>query len=297
MEQMIARLFQERLEQTPLQVSRCAQGIGNYVFDVGCRAGRYILRCSREPEAYRDTVRWLQNLAALDIPVPKVLWNGSFEGWTCLVLTYVAGQDIGLVYPRLTLWEKRAIARDVEAIQRKAAALPVEVPPGWRWRDEVDALLDRAEARIRQNGYFAPEKVARLREAAKALEDYFSAVKPVAYLDDISSKNLLIDEGRVSGVIDVDWMGIGDRLTYVALTRMALLDLAYDTDYTDCLLTEIKPNDDQRRAFQFYTLLYCVDFMGERGMQFLDKQVPVSPEIVEKLNGIFARLWAEWLEN
>ena len=32
-------------------------------------------------------------------------------------------------------------------------------------------------------------------------------------------------------------------------------------------------------------------------MRFLDKQVPVNPAIAEKLDGIFADLWAEWLAN
>lgn len=41
--------------------------------------------------------------------------------------------------------------------------------------------------------------------------------------DDISSKNLLMNNGKISGIIDIDWMGIGDKLTYVALTNMALL--------------------------------------------------------------------------
>lgn len=43
------------------------------------------------------------------------------------------------------------------------------------------------------------------------LAAYFARVEPVAYLDDISTKNLLIHEGRVSGVIDIDWMGVGGQ--------------------------------------------------------------------------------------
>jgi len=70
-----------------------------------------------------------------------------------------------------------------------------------------------------------------------------------------------------------------------------------DYDYANYLLEIIQPNAAQRRAFAFYTLLYCVDFMGERGMRFGDKQVPVSPEIIDRLNGIFDRLWAEWIDN
>ena len=215
-----------------------------------------------------------------------------------LILTWFPGEDLGIVYPQLTWEEKRGIANAVVEIQNRVAALPVEVMADWSWWDSfVQDMLDRAEQRIRKNAYFDTEKVDRLRTAAEKLRPYFDCVQPVAYLDDISSKNLLIHEGRVSGVVDIDWMGIGDRLTFAALTRMALLNMECDCDYVNLLLEAMRPDAAQRRAFEFYTLLYCVDFMGERGMRFGDKQVPVSPEIVDKLNGIFERLWAEWIDK
>lgn len=37
--------------------------------------------------------------------------------------------------------------------------------------------------------------------------------------------------------------------------------------------------------------------MGERGMRFMDKQVPVSAEIVEQMNGIYEKLWKEYVDS
>ncbi len=73
-------------------------------------------------------------------------------------------------------------------------------------------------------------------------------------------------------------------LTFAALTRVALLNMDLDTKYVDYLLDEIHPNAIEYKAFVFYCLLYCVDFMGERGMQFLDKEIPVNEGIVKRLN-------------
>lgn len=42
------------------------------------------------------------------------------------------------------------------------------------------------------------------------------------------------------GIIDIDQMGIGDKLMYVALTNMALLNMEYDTDYVKCILKEMQ---------------------------------------------------------
>ena len=87
-------------------------------------------------------------------------------------------------------------------------------------------------------------------------------VRPIPYLDDISTNNLLIYEGKLSGVIDIDWMGFGDMLTFAAMTKVALLNMDLDIKYVDYLLDEFHPNAIEYRAFVFYCLMYCVDFMG-----------------------------------
>lgn len=78
------------------------------------------------------------------------------------------------------------------------------------------------------------------------------------------------------------------------MTRVSLLNRDLDTVYTGYLLDEMGPDVAAHRAFIFYCLLYCVDFMGERGMRFLDKTVPVNETAVRRLNGIFALLLEEW---
>ena len=92
----------------------------------------------------------------------------------------------------------------------------------------------------------------------------------------------------------MDWLECGDRLTFVALTNMALLNMEYDTDYVRFLLEQLQITPVQRRVFQFYTLMYCVDFMGERGTTFVGRTVPVNAEIVEHLNSIYEQLWSQF---
>ena len=166
--------------------------------------------------------------------------------------------------------------------------------PDWSWRSFVKEMLDRARSRIAENGYFEIEKVDCLWVLVEQLDEYFATVQPIAYLDDISSKNLLIHQGRISGIIDIDWIGIGDKLTFVALTNMALLNSEYDTDYVKYLLEEMQVNDVEKKAFLFYTLMFCVDFMGERGMRFMDEVVEVNEQIIDRLNRLYDRLWEEW---
>lgn len=57
---------------------------------------------------------------------------------------------------------------------------------------------------------------------------------------------------------------------------------------------EMQISTVEKKAFLFYTLMYCVDFMGERGMQFMDKRVEVNEQIIKRLNAIYDKLWTEW---
>lgn len=294
-EKMISKLCLDYFAEEPQKLERCAVGQGNYVYVVECNGAKYVVRCSAENCAYDTSIFWLEKLALIGVPVPKVIAKGKYGEYEYLILSYIEGKDIGIVYEQLTDEDKRAIAKEIVHIQNQVATLELEdVEPDWSWVTFINYMLERAAERIVQNGYFDVEKVGRLRNQMRQLEEYFSGIQPVAYLDDISSKNLLIHSGRISGIIDIDWIGIGDKLTFVALTHMALLNLEYDTDYVRYILDEMQISDVEWKAFLFYTLMYCVDFMGERGMQFMDKKIDVDEQIIDRLNGIYDKLWYEW---
>lgn len=280
-------------------VERCGVGHGNYVYIISGGAKRYVVRCSSEDNAYTETIYWLRRLRKVNIPVPEIIGDGRYQDFSYIILSYLEGRDLGLVYPALSREEKQGIAREVVRIQKLAASIELgDIKDRWNWKDSfVQYMLDRARERIEKNDYFDVDKIDRLWQMGETLEDYFLQIKPIAYLDDISTKNLLIDQGRVSGIIDVDWIGIGDRLTFVAMSNVALLNKGYDTDYINYLMEELDVSQVERKALVFYSLLYCVDFMGERGMQFGDKVVDVNETVVRRLNQIYDDLIIEWYKK
>lgn len=289
------KICEEQIPDKLKRIKRCAIGYGNYVYIAECREKKYVLRCSEETNAYESTIHWLHVLEPLDIPAPGVIAQGKYEQYDYLILTYMKGQDIGVVYPQLTDTDKRRIAKDIVRIQNEVSGIDIKgIEKGWNWSTYVSDILHRAKERIEYNGYFDSKRVDTLLEEMSLVSDYFAGIKPVPYLDDISSKNILIDNGMISGIIDIDWMGVGDRLTFAALTNMAFLDLGYDTDYVKYILEEMQVDDAEKRAFLFYTLMYCVDFMGERGMRFMDKTIEVNGEIVNRLNRIYDDLIQKW---
>lgn len=288
------RIFENDIKRSVVQIERCSTGIANYVFIVSTVTEKFVLRCSKDTNAYKDSIFWLDKLSACEIPIPTILSQGKYKDFSYLILSYLCGDDIGHVYGQLNDYEKKQIAREVVAIQRKVSRLDVVTDTQWTWNNIVEGMLDRAEERIKRNRYFDAAKVAITRNLQPEIQEYLNVVQPIPYLDDISTKNLLIYKGKLSGIVDIDWIGLGDILTFVAMTKVALLNMDLDTQYVDYLLDEIRPNAIEYKAFIFYCLIFCVDFMGERGMQFLDKMIPVNETIIKRLNGIFDILMDEW---
>ena len=280
-------IFENNTKRSVVQIERCSVGIANYVFIVSTANEKFVLRCSKDENAYKDTVYWLNRLSVCEIPIPIVLSEGKYKDYSYLILSYIRGDDIGNVYCKLNDSEKKQIAKEVVKIQRKVSRLDIHEDMEWTWNCFVDKMLNRAEKRIKRKNYFDFNKIYIIKKLQQEIQEYLDKVPIAPYLDDISTKNLLIYEGNVSGIIDIDWMGFGDMLTFVALTRVSLLNMDLDTKYIDYLLDEIRPNTIEYKAFIFYCLIYCVDFMGEIGMQFLDKTIPVNENIIERLNDIF----------
>lgn len=275
---------------TPQLIERFSTGQGNYVFHVRFESQSFVFRCGEN--SYAKTIYFLSELHKLGLPVSQVISYGQQQGLYYMIATYLEGKELGEIYPLLSDEEKRTIAKEVICIQNQVARLQISASTNWaHW---VRSMLERARTRIRTNGYFDPKLVDQLFPLMDNLQPYFNTLTLLPYLDDITTKNLLIQDGHVSGIIDVDWLECGDPLTFVALTCIALLNLQYDTTYVQYLLEELHISSEQKRVFQFYTLLFCVDFMGERGTTFLGRTVPVNTEIITRLNQIYAELWTQY---
>ncbi len=294
-EEIIKLICLETMHKEPTSVESCAVGLSNYVFIVEIDHQKYSIRCSTEKNAYQTTVRLLEKLIRIGILVPQVLFCGEAGQYDYVILTFIEGQELWAVYDSLTREDKKCLAKEIVQLQRKVAIGLLETTEGWSWLSFIHEILDRARALIKENGYFDEEKVTRIENQIPVLMGYFESVEPISYLDDVTTKNLLVKDGHISGIIDIDWIGIGDVLTFAALTHVALLNMECDTDYVRYILDEMNVDSRQYKAFRFYALMYCVDFMGERGTKYKDKTVEVNARIVDRLNTIYDQLWNEWI--
>jgi hypothetical protein len=142
-----------------------------------------------------------------------------------------------------------------------------------------------------ESGLNRADLVDRLVAALPRFDAELAAVVPEAFLDDATTKNVLVHEGRLSAIVDLDWLAFGDPLYAVALTRMSLLAAGLNPDYARFLAEEAGIGPVSTPLLDLYTLCFCVDFLGGLGMQFNQPVAPtVDPVKVEQLVEIYEDL-------
>lgn len=295
-----------------ISVARFPTGLANYVYDVALADGRRLVARLQQPGAgarFAGAVHWNRTLRPRGVPLPELYAHDlapEGDGVPFMLLERLPGQDLQHVYRKLTLDQKRRLAERIVAIQRAVGELPRGRGFGYgascddpdllpTWRDVLLTSLARSRARIAAAGVVSSDWVDRVAERLPALDGYLARVEPIPFLDDTTTKNVLIHEGALAGIVDVDWICFGDPLFTVALTRMALLAHRLDPDYIDAWIAELAPSPEQRAALSLYTALFCVDFMSELGSQFNQPgAVPANPKSVRQLEDAIRLFLAEF---
>ena len=292
-------------------IARFPSGLAHYVYDGRLVDDRQLVVRLTRPDSRADfagAVYWSQTLKPLGVPLPELCYvdiDGHTDGFPVLIMERLPGTDLGAVYPLLSGAQKLHIARQIVALHRRVTKLPRGAGFGYgfsfddpslkhTWKDVVDASLERSRRRILAAGLVSVEVVERVQEAVDRFGDYLSTVAPTCFLHDTTTKNVIVDGGQLSGIVDVDSMCFGDPLFTPALTRMALLSSAYDAVYVDAWTAELELTPLQQRALTLYTAVFCVNFLAELGHAFnRETAEPVQPQRVRHLLMTLADLLAE----
>ena len=280
-----ATVIRASLGLEPVEVRRFLTGLCHYVFSVTTSdSQKFVVRIAT-PQTKRllaGGVYWNELLRPLGVPLPRIV-EASLEPseieFPFVVLEQLSGADLGEIYQSLSDHEKLEIVSEVVRVQARVSALPeaggfglahsYEEPPAYRtWEAAVLAILERAQQRMSRSNHPGATYVPRARRVLSRFESYFAAVRPVPFLDDTTTKNVLVDQGRLTGVVDVDQLCFGDPLLTIGLTHAALLFHGDDVDYIEYWMNLLKLNEQQRQVVGVYTLLFCVDFMSELGQRF-----------------------------
>lgn len=288
-------------------VARFTTGLSHFVYDVECADGfKLVVRMGRPDDrvTFDAAEYWSKLLRPVAIPLPELYGRGDYSGLPYLLLERLPGRDLHDEYLSLPADAKHRLARQIVEIQRVVSTLPIGGGygfarhldgPYWAstWPDFLHQLLDRSSRQIRVAGVVDIGPVERVAHALERDHDILKQVAPTPFLDDVTTKNVIVDAGRLSGIVDVDVLCFGDPLLTVALTQMALLSAGRTTDYVDMWCELVALTAEQRKALRLYTAVHCVGFLSEQGQTFnLDTAPVVEPARVAHLCAILDALLA-----
>ena len=219
---------------------------------------------------------WHGRLARAGVPIPALL-AFSLEGerpW--MLLERLPGRDLLFEYPSMTDPELLALAAEMAAVQRKVALLPRAGGYGFAsdygdpglvrsWEEVVMKELARSRRRLESSGACDTAVVDAVARRLPVFRAEWERIAPVAFLDDTTTKNVIVHRGRLSGIVDTDTVCFGDPLYTLGLTRMALLSAGLGTAYVDHWADCLGLDSAARARVELYTAVFCVEFPERAG--------------------------------
>jgi aminoglycoside phosphotransferase (APT) family kinase protein len=279
---------------------RFPTGLCHYVYEVQLADGSQLvarLAAASSRQLLEAGVRWSALLRPLGVPLPEELAHDLDERsipFAFVLLERLPGIDLGLAYAGLSLSDKARIANDVVGAQRLVHKLPTgtrygyasspDAAPFASWADVIDQTIADAMPHLDRLGLDQAPPIERVRSLLERLRPYFAEVPATAFLNDTTTKNVLVSHGRLSGIVDVDEVCYGDPLFTLGLTQMSLMHAGHDLDYVTAWSRALVLSEEQQQVVCSYAALFGMIFLGELGQQFnADVAPPVDPTVVSRL--------------
>ena len=232
--------------------------VGGRTFEVGGAADRYFIKWTPASSGI-DLGREAARLAWAGgyITVPRVLRRGAGDAGSWLVTSALPGENA--VTERWRADPATAVAAIGEGLRAMHEAMPVSACPfSWMAEDQV------ADARRRAGlGPFDPacwHPVHRSLSTEQAL-DRLADIPPVDRLvvchgDACAPNTLITEDGRCSGHVDFDQLGVADRWADLAVATWSA-EWNYGPGWENRLLSAygVAPDPDRIR---YYRLLWDV---------------------------------------
>ena len=254
-------------------------GHGNIVFKLPDLDSPLVAKTSDRAEAFLHTAANLSTLQELGIPVPNWVGRDDDGQLAVIVLEWIEGEDLAYALPEMTFEQRRTLAYQIADIQRRVGTLPDGGGFGWvpigergpfgSWFEIVDRDLHRLSARF----------VARLEPALSELRDRLRQIPPTPFLDDVTVKNVIVRDGCLNGIVDLDWICYGDPLYWLALTETTVMLDVGETgmDYCDELRRLWFDGAESPRELFLYEAMFAASF--------LERELP--PDQHHRMRGFF----------
>jgi aminoglycoside phosphotransferase (APT) family kinase protein len=157
------------------------------------------------------------------------------------------------------------LAEQIVGFQKRVMALPPGAGFGYAPLGETAPFASLWD--LLHEGEAATKGVTEPRLAAlvRAREEYFRRARPTCFLDDITIKNVIVQDGALRGLVDFDFVCYGDPLFWLGLTLTVLAsDLGpRERFYGDELCRLMALTAEQRAMVSLYAAWISLGFVQQ----------------------------------
>jgi ribosomal-protein-alanine N-acetyltransferase len=281
-EQMINTLIMLHYKQLPKFINRIAIGICNEVFEIGLNDQTIIVRMSPDTKFLMGSHDHIPKFKNLSVKVPNILaedYSKKLVPLSYQIQNKIEGKDLGKVIENLTDEQLRALAKEIASIFRKVRTIPSSNQFGviWgggdnevsdTWTERMKIWIDESNERGTKTGVMDNE----MRLLADSLytnhKSYFDSIKPITYYGDICSKNVMINDGVFSGLVDLDGLTQGDPLEAIGRIKLSWYGTHHGAIYSNAVMDELGLSEKERKLVLVYALFNKISWACENGIQF-----------------------------
>ncbi|MDR3478977.1 MAG: aminoglycoside phosphotransferase family protein [Gammaproteobacteria bacterium] len=271
-----------------LSTTRMTTGDQYFVFAITTTRAEYVIRMTdaQHKKNFISAIDWQKKLIPLGIPLAKFIHadlEGQYSPFPALLMMRLPGDDLCNIYSDLSASDKNNLAKEMVKIQSATDLLPDGLGYGilssydhiTEDKSWYDFLINRLRLFldiIKKNAVFDPGLVMEVIAKAQDIEEELRKIRARPFLWDASERNVIVYQGKISGIVDVDDMCFGDPLFVIALTYTALENEGYDTLYPDYWAENLQLDESAQRRLAFYRLFYAIVFMRKHSMTTTNNQ-------------------------
>ncbi len=272
-EEQILSLVAQTLGKQPLSATHQAFGHNSVTYDVALPGRNVIVRANANPQVFATTERNLAVLAGLGLPVPTVIvfdLTKTHHPFAWMVLDKIPGRDLRYELAAMTSAQMTRLAEQIVDFQRRVTRLPQgsgygyvgigEPGPYASWWELLGFDKNAPPASQTDNIRLWQ---GRVQKRMQNFAPYFHSIPPTCFLDDITVKNVIVQNGKLQGMVDFDCVCYGDPLHWLALTSVGVVsDVgARGLFYVDELTRLWQLTHQQEQVLALYSAAISLDFL------------------------------------
>jgi len=281
-EKMISKIIFIHFQQSPVFIKRMVIGICNEVYKIGLRNKVVIARLSSLDKFLMGSHDHIPKFKTLGIHVPDIIAEDYSRNAIPLayqIQSKIEGHDLGEVIETLTDKQLNSLAKEVAHIFIKVKTIPSSEKYGvvWgggdnefsdSWTERMHIWIEESKQRGLKTGVMDSEVETLANKLYARYKSYFDSITPVTYYGDICSKNIMIQNGAFSGLVDLDGLTQGDPLEAIGRIKLSWYGTRHGELYSTRIMDELGLDAAQRKFVTMYALLNKISWSCENGIQF-----------------------------